>query len=368
MNIKKAFLLYVTSVCMICCQANAELTAEEKQIIEADRLISKLVNMSSKQINDTKMEKENTIQSLITIGDPAIPNLLNQFNIDNQDYSVRHSIVRILGDIKSDKAKTGLKDIVLTNKNDVGANIKLWAASLYIESIQKKEDVVFLFESDNASILSMSLYAAQGISLDAQLLSKVDPFLGNQNKTIRWAATKVYEKDPSTTFYSRKIKSIIHAIDKTYTYSDANDIMPRSHLTYANVDLQNYIQALYNMNGPVGVLQEAVPHASSMLARDSLVISLAMRGDRSIKSKLIHIIIENKNDMLRLMAVKGLGNIGDKDDLPLLHDVSQKDPFCYDRKNVEMHTSASLETIYPIREMAQKSIKNIMQFPLEQKQ
>ncbi|MGB8225452.1 MAG: HEAT repeat domain-containing protein [Sedimentisphaerales bacterium] len=328
---------------------NAEPNASQSQESKAERLTTQLVN---------GQEMDNTIHALVAIGDPAIPALTRHFKAEKQDFSLRHTIIRIMGEIGTDNAKESLKEIAIS-KNDINPNLKGWAAHHFIKLIRNKEEAVPLIDSNDIDVRSEGLRAIQGIELDANLVSKVGVFLTNNEQAIRWSSISVYEKDPSQNFYRQKIDFILRAVDKVYTYTDANKVPFRAYYTFAQLDLQNYINALSNMNGPLSSLQVIHRETLTELAGDVLIIARASKGDKSVKSDIISIIKNRKEMLLRLRAVDSMEKIGSAEDIEFLQSVANTDPYCYTGSGDVPTPPGQSGIHYPIREVAKGVIQKI---------
>ncbi len=324
-------------------QVYAESAAQQK--IEAERLIKKLQSLTQKPDSN---EFKNTIDDLAAIGDPVISIMKKVGGFDN------HTNIRVLRKIGTDKAKETLKEVAIVKGNKNSA----WAASNFVELIQKKQEAIPLVYSDNPAVQARGLIAIRGIALDANLVSRIGVLITNQSS--RSAACGVFEEDSSTTFYEQKIKLITDEVRKTYTIPKARVIAPRGFLTYAQVDLVSYLRALSYMKGPLSSLQKSCESEPNQLTRDCLFIARAMRKDESVKNEIVSIIKERKDTVLRIWAVMGMGEIGTKEDIEFLQSVADTDPY-FEYANLPLEPNDPKRKFYRVREVARTIIEKINQ-------
>jgi hypothetical protein len=342
-------------VCGVLGFINSENFAQENQTGQPERLTGKLVELTRKPFDETKKERESTTNALVALGDAAIPALINSFDRKDQEFGARHEIITTLARIGSDSARENLKRIAVSESKDVRDNLKEWAANRFFEVIKTKSEAVPLLDSNVPGVKTTALLAISGMPLNGELVSKIGPLLNSEVVAVRWAAIKAYEEDPCETFYSQKIKYILIAADDPCTYGDFNKVARLGQYNEARISLQNYINALSNMHGPLIALQQTSQDVKTDLAKGVLIIARANRKDASVKPGIISIIKEPNNDfMLRLSATGSMGEIGTSYDVPFLQSVADTDP--YGEKN---YATPVHEMIYPVREVAKTSIQKI---------
>ena len=179
----------------------------------------------------------------------------------------------------------------------------------------------------------------------------------DNNHAIRWAATEVLEKDPCVAYYDKKVDAIMQSINRIYSDPNANTKAPRTYLTYAQIDIQNFIKSLSYMEGPLTSLKNKSGKVDGTLKKNILFIARAMRGDSLVKNDIYSIIKDKHDVIIRLWAVRSLGNIGTITDIKLLQNIKEKDEYSCE-KDLDVGAKRS-EIYYPVREEAQKSIQKI---------
>lgn len=317
------------------------------------------LGMSVNEETARKVELAKAKSDLKAMGDEAVEAIMVYENW-KKGANYRHRAVTVLAEIGTGKAQEALLDIALGRGAAKGRGSS-WAAKNYVNIIQDKSNAAKLLDSTDSSVLDSALKALKGQPVEADLLEKLKKLLIAKDYHLRNEAAAVMGKDPGTRYVSEKLTSIIETLDIVEQLPDANEPFHNPHAvgTISDHYYNSLLDALSEMKGADDYLRQTTGNLSGKTYW-CVVIARAKRGDASVKTDLYSIINNLSAEFFRCRAVRSLGSIGTKEDLPFLRELEKNDSFEVEKFSCLLPKDGrQIEKIYPVRLEAGWAIKSI---------
>jgi tetratricopeptide (TPR) repeat protein len=334
---------------------NAEKAEYEKHL--------SLLKMRWNIVAERSKDVDEAIAKLGAMGDKVVEPIMYEYNRLDQDYlSFRHQAVRVLAAVKSTKARQALLKIALGGTMGDNDSQKGWASSRYIASLDDKSEANKLLVSNVSGVLNNALVALIGQPVDEKFLSRLAEILGLEIKglselTLCWNIASIIAADPNSQYALEKVSVIIKAVDRVPKIPKAEEIYPRTYLTYAELTYGRYIEALSKIKDANDYLKEQLPRVKGNTLY-CIFIALANRGDSSVKSSLVAILQDKDAEMFRTWSARFFGTFGTPDDIQMLQKLADFDPLERETGS-DMPLPQNQKTFFPVRWAAQAAIKEI---------
>jgi tetratricopeptide (TPR) repeat protein len=315
-----------------------------------------VLKMPWNEVAEKRKEIDAAIAKLASMGDKVIEPIIREFNLPDQTFAFRSIAIQLLQQVGSDKARDTLLKIALGETIKIPSSLKESAASWYISLLNDKSKAGKLLDSSDKGVLNQALLALKGQAVDSALLLRLKEILNLNDMTLSWATASIMAEDPTSTYAQEKVSSIISAINSVPKIPKAEEIYPRSYVTYAEMTYGRYIEALSKIKGADSYLGEQSQRVSSRTLY-CVIIALAKRGDSSVKDGLVKILQDKDAEMFRAWSAQCFGTIGTQDDIQLLQKLADSDPL--DRETSSDVPLPQQKTFFPVRQAAQAAIKEI---------
>jgi hypothetical protein len=325
---------------------------------EIVRLIN-ILDMSSSEKKMKQVELDEAIADIAAMGDQVIEPMMDKIRQDH-GLSFQHRTVRVLKAIGTPKAQEALLDIALGRDPNKGTGSR-WAAVNYIESLQDKSDARKLLVSKRPDILSSSLLAMKGVTIDDELLERLEELLESKSWFLRIDTAMVMGADPVKAYAREKVSAIIKSMGTIKELPEANQPFPNPLAigTIADHIRARFIDALGQMKGANSYLRDITSKVKGE-AQWCVLIARAKRGDTSVKGELYNIIRNLNAGLMRAWAAGAFQHIGTPEDLSFLQELTETDPLSVEvYKKLRRPNEKPTEMFYPVRFRAQLAIKSI---------
>ena len=210
------------------------------------------------------------------------------------------------------------------------------------------------------------LLALRGCPIDRDLLAVLGRMLNTKHLNVRRAAAYVIQKAPNDTLTRGKALAIIRSTETVSDVPGAQEgiaLAGHSGKVWSNAGYTYscFIRALSGMKGADPVLLKELMPEEPENARDCVFVARAWLSDLSVKEEIHRIMRGSKVPRIRRHAVDSLTRIGSPEDVSVLKELSESDPF-----GVEMFIPPTKPgelprrgEVHPIRAGAERVIKTI---------
>lgn len=294
--------------------------------------ITRLINVISISPYEEKMrraEVDQAIAKLRAMGDEAIEPLMDELQRSDNVY-LQHRTVSLLQSIGTSKARESLLRIALGQDSPRGIGFgSSWAARNYVKILQDRSDAKKLLASKNPDVLGIALKPLQGVPVDTELFKRLEQLLQYKDYYLRVSAAKVIAADPEATLVRQKVSAIVRSLETVEKLPKAREKFQYDRLgTLADNVYYKLIRALSRIKQADTFLQGPSEQLQGK-PRMCIIIARAYIGDASVKTQLCNIIEDPDMvamPMMRLLALRAFGRIGNTDDLPFLRRIVETDP------------------------------------------
>jgi hypothetical protein len=237
--------------------------------------------------------------------------------------------------------------------------LKRLAASAYIDTLSDRSQAKSLLASKENKVLLITLLALKevpkGVSMTPDENSRLDALLYSDNLYIRREAAALLGRDPTSHHLRDRIESLINVMYSVTDLPNANEKMPSRDFTYADIEYYNYVNALASMpNASYTLRQESL--VAKGVVKKGLIIASAMQGDKSMRSDILELIKDPKEQtILRIMAVGSLAEIGLQEDINFVKSIAENDTVV---KTRYVGVGPSFE-YFPVREAARQVLERL---------
>ncbi len=213
-------------------------------------------------------------------------------------------------------------------------------------------------------MLNAALLALKGQPVDAALLKRIAQIIQRKAKhpsgwlAIHLAAADVIAADPRPVLLKVRVEVVLAVLSGVAGMPQKHEIARRSSLTYAEMAYGRLLGILREMPAEAGPLLKRALAARGGAERAILVISLASRGDATVRKDILAILADGKAGLRRAWAARALGVIGTAEDLPLLKRLARTDPLERDSAS-DVGPAGARPKIYPVRWAAKDAIEAI---------
>lgn len=280
----------------------------------------------------------------------------------SSDFGWVHTSVRILEKINTEKSRGVLKKIALDEIEVENPGLRGWAAQALIncDPNQARE----LLSTSRAEVLEAAINSLRGKGMDQALFNLLKPHIEGGGPLTRWRAASIMASEsPPGELADQALKCIVKALVAVEEIPDLDRIDPSTgHVNYQMTVGEWHYHAYAGMLHQVKVENPALHETTKQLqgrARDTVVLSLAYRHDKSVHDEIVKLAQDEDAGMFRAWAAAALTDIGTTGDLPLLQKLSKTDPL--KRSGGGFGTRSN----FPVRESAKNAINT---FELRAKQ
>ena len=282
-----------------------------------------------RKFQEIEAKREQARNELAAMGEEIIEPILEMYRSGRFDSSV----IRVLKKIGTPKARISLLNISLELNGFY--NLGTSAARYYIELTKNKEDIKKLLVSSEDDILSVALQNLPGLTIDAELLKRLDELLQStqyhpsSNFSLRIKAAAVISADTGSELMKEKVSAIVKSLDTVEHMPKFNERFQNSSIgTFADRTYLLLAMSLEKIKGADAYLSEATNRLTGNPRRWMLAVR-AKRGDSSVKSQIRN-FLEDPNmlerTLLRSYALQGYEKIGTTDDIVFLRSIAESDP------------------------------------------
>lgn len=291
--------------------------------------IARLVNvisMSPAAEETRRAEMDQAMAELRAIGDGAIEPLMVELRRSHMSAHFRHRTVGLLRSIGTPKAREGLLQIALGqySPREFGSG---WAARKYVEIMQEQSDAKKLLVSNDTDVQAVALSALRGVSVDIELLTRLEGFLQSDHY-LRASAAKVIATDPERTLVQQKVSALVRSLETVEQLPRAGEKYQYDRVgTLADNVFYQLTDSLSKTRGTEHYLHAETSKAQGNV-RLCLTITRGHRGDTSVKGELYNFLKDSKARTMTLMrcsALQAFEVVGTVDDLPFLQGIAETD-------------------------------------------
>jgi len=289
--------------------------------------------------------------------DEAIDRLMAEFWPRSRN-AYRWRMIRLLGIVKTPRAHQSLLGIALSGARKPWGSVAASAARVYVEVIPDKRGAGVLLASQDPAVLQQGAQGLAGTQLSRETLDRLTVLMRSDAAHLRLLIVSVFAGDATKAFADAKVAAIAGGIGKIATMGKADEVWwPGSH-TYAEGHYRSYIDALAKIAPGGARLAGAMGKAKRNTPTwRCLVLARASAGDKAVRADVRTVLTDPKAGMFRAWAATALGQIGTKEDLPLLTRVAKTDPMT--RKRGGCLAPMNEQLYYPVREAAQRALESL---------
>jgi len=335
-------------VSILLCLASQSLLLAEA--IDRDTILEKLLS------EDAKIRQEGKT-ALLSIAQKDLPGLEKYLNYKGS-WAVRHDAVLALTTIPGTESsklllKTIFQDTDPTVVSIASHGLKGREKDVTLDELRK------LLEMDNQSAIRAALRIVEKIPVDESILAPLAKALENKRWGIGVRADAALALSKAEGIETDiKIEIILNAMKKECENPTPEPNTPNKGRC---TSLTDQVRAIYRavilrMGRPtVPYLNERIKKEEGEF-RKNLIITLGYLGDPNVYAEILKIATTDKNAWSRAWAIETLGEIGNKDAIPLLKE-ALKDSFSLECGDVKAPPGYEEWNIrYPIRGAAFSSL------------
>ncbi|MHC4398963.1 MAG: M56 family metallopeptidase [Planctomycetota bacterium] len=272
-------------------------------------------------------ETDEAVAALARQGDAAVAEIGRQLAERNPSFGQQHRAVRVLEAVNSEESRAILRRMARDELRAANSNIESSAARALIACDAR--EAWGLLASDTSQVLTSALNAVEGQPVDEKHMPLLRKCLGHETALVRWRAAEVMASDPTGKRADETVEAVGQALTAVASLPNVNDparyTVPTGW-TLGEACYQRYLNILVR----VKVDNEALHALAKRIegrGRDTVLLALARRGDKSVHDELVRLAQDQQADMFRAWAATALGEIGTLEDLPLLRTLAETDPF-----------------------------------------
>jgi len=273
------------------------------------------------------------VEELAAMGDDIVDWLLREYRAPIK--APQHKIIVVLARIGTPKARDSLLNIATAPYSNSSQDAyAASAARKYVEITSEKQTLLPLLKSNNPDVVSVALQRLPGVPGDDALLDSLRGYLQSTryhpviNFAIRAKAAAVLAGDNGPNLIAERVGAIVDSIRTVEDMPMANDRFQSDAVgTFADRTYSSLIEAMTKMPDATPFLLDAKERVNGRPGA-AIVVALACRGDPSVKRELCTMLRDpNMVAMtnVRWRATRALGEIGTRDDLPFLEQLSRDD-------------------------------------------
>lgn len=286
-------------------------------------------NLAEDLIKGFKNNDRNAIQQtekkLISLKDNAIPTI--EKYLSHEEKAVCSALINVLGGINTEES-TKLLLKVFCNTNNIDATYKL-------------EDRRIAFSVETKFLESLKNKIAT--SKDWRIMSK---------------AARIFAKIEGIDIDLR-VDEVLNALKKEIQKPSSLEKLRGSYATVTEYIRRQYILALSDIGyQAIPYLKQALTESTSIIEKQYMLIALGFLKDEEVFSELCDMVINEKEGYIRYGAARALGNIGNKDAIPLLLEMLH-DPFVVPSGLDVFIPGMDTSITYPVRDEAAGSLRQL---------
>jgi len=314
-----------------------------------NRIIEDTVDRLDRLKPGNGMEQDQAIATLAQHDDDAVAEIERQLVNGDRDYGWGHAVVRVLGAIDTEKARTLLRRMALGEFCDVDIN-KAWAAQKLIA--YDRGEASNLLASTDPEVIVDALNVMEGQPIDDKLMVLLKKCLDNKELEQRLAVEDMTATQRELTILNLRLaqrstamfmaagttgelaNEAVEAIGKALSaVADLPEVdallpLPSKHPGTEHTLGEQYYYAYAGALASANVDDQTLHDLAKQLhgrAKDAVILALAWRSDKSVHEDLVKVVQDVQAGLLRAWAVRALGEISTQDDLPFLRTLAEND-------------------------------------------
>lgn len=269
----------------------------------------------------------------------------------------RSVIVRTLQEQKTPQALAALRQIAMKPGREAGT-LGPKAVKALAASTEDTDRISELLAADASDVREAATVSLSGKELTDAAVQRLGRLLDSDSWITHSQVVSAFFTDRSTATVARKVDLLLAALPRIEHLADAGKVNRTIGTTPREATLYAYIKALAMMKGSEPVLLKKRDELTAgSLEYKVVVLALALRDNKSVYSSILPIAQGDKDGVLRMLAVEGLGKIGSTKDIDLLERISKNDSFT--RSSVSDKTGEAGRTTYPVRREARQAVIRI---------
>lgn len=234
----------------------------------------------------------------------------------------KQTVIRALEVLGGDGAKEHLLGVALVEDRS-SSSVPATAAQAYAALADGVDELARLLESELLSPRRIGIRAMQGQPLTAEIIRRIGQEMESDIYAVHIEVAKTFAADERDANAKLKVELIADAIGRVDQLDHAGGAAFGSRWNTDEEVLRSYVQALAEMNGADGAL--AALHDRGGQAATAAQVASGLRGDADVRGRLREIAVENDEVIFRVLAVRGLREIANPDDVALLRSIAESD-------------------------------------------
>jgi HEAT repeat protein len=336
------------SVSLLLCLLSQSLLLAEA--INRDKIVEKLLS------EDAKIRQEGR-GDVLSIAQKDLSGLEKYLNYKGS-WVVRHDAVLALTTIPGTESTKLLLKVIFQDTDTTVISI----ASHGLKGREKdvtQDELRRLLEMDDQEAIRAALRIVEKIPVDKSILAPLSRALENKRWSIVVRADASFALSKAEGIETDiKIDLILNALKKECENPTPEPNTPSKRMCTSFTDL---MKSIYR-GGILRMGKLTIPYLKERVKKEegefrkNLIITLGYLGDPNVYAEILKIATTDKNPWSRAWAIETLGEIGNKDAIPLLKE-ALKDPFSVSGGDVKAPPGYEEWNIrYPIRGAAFSSL------------
>lgn len=266
-------------------------------------------------------------------------------------------ILRALQQVGTRQALAAIKQIAM-KPGDSPQTLGPEAVKAFAALTSDPDQIGQLLDSDVPEVRDAAASALSNRKLTDATVRRLGELLRSDSWITHSQVAAAFLTDKSTATAPCKVDLILAALPRLEHLADAKRVLPRLGSTAREMALGQYIRTLAIMEGAEPILRQKRDRLTSeSLEHKVVVLALALRGDKSVYPSVLQFAKDDKDALLRVLAIRGLGMIGSRQDINLLERIAETDS--YSRPSASDRTNEAGKTVYPVRREAKRAIAQI---------
>jgi len=266
----------------------------------------------------------------------------------------RTIILLALQKVGTPQALAALKEIALkpgSGARTLGPRAVQAMAALTKDSNQISE----LLLSESPEARDAAATALSGKELTDVSVRRLGELLRSDSWVTHNLVAAAFATDRSEATADGKAALLFASLPQLERLKDPEKIVPSTGVTARQSALVSYVRALAGMPAADKSLRERLVAApAGSLEHKVSALALALRKDKTVYPSIVPLAREEQDGLLRLLAVEGLGLVGSAQDLGLLENIANTDP--YTRPSMGDRMGQSDRMVYPVRVAAKRAM------------